>query len=280
MELPPELRKMVYTELLQDEKPIALVYDKFSRSGDRDKFKSLRRKKYINDGRPLHAPDAFASGRAIMSVSKLIHQEASAVGYGVNTFHFAAIPTFLRFLEDIGDMRQHLRHIELKLNDVALGSLHIIEILRYLEEAKGLRSIIINHDAVCGQLTQPPKLRKSFLNSMGSLLGVLQNASEDGKGLRGVLGRFTVASHLCFSCKNLEKIAEDPRSTPEEKGVAIERIGRCREPYRGCAGCALNISSPKPPPGVFPGDEHCKALTSKIREMLHKGFYHSGETVA
>lgn len=120
LDLPPEIRNLIYEELLKEEKPI--VVDTLSSPSQVERPVSL-----------------VSTAFAILRSNKQILSECAPLAYGSNTFGFYGYPPLRLFLESIGSMRKHLRHIKI------FGSRYHTSLatttLNKLKDAKDLQSL-------------------------------------------------------------------------------------------------------------------------------------------
>ncbi|KAK5708635.1 hypothetical protein LTR17_020525 [Elasticomyces elasticus] len=153
LDLPPELRVMVYEMLLQEPAPIQIWSYKPAHQPRRPCRATFRDVKLHGKldwnsqaGKWLGQPPTCV--RSLFRVNEQISSEAAPVLYNTNTFTFQRARDLRIFLNTIGAMREHLRYIRLTdLNGCAVqdGSISF----DFLQHAKGLSTLSLNHGAVC-----------------------------------------------------------------------------------------------------------------------------------
>ena len=155
--LPPEIRKEIYSYLLIEEKRVVI-----SRYKDKAQYRVVRMGSYRNPNRTDSTYDrdtrvwtkAAPGPDALLLVNKLVSQEAAQVLYGLNHFEFENVAALQSFLENVGDSRQHLRHVALLGRSILYRYkwTAMDTSLRLLTQATGLRSLELPHIAFCGTL--------------------------------------------------------------------------------------------------------------------------------
>lgn len=145
MDLPAEIRTMIYAELFEESKDIAIhshkpynqpcrpVRGSFVSGPHADRAGLTWNQTTAKwEGQP---PSAYA----ILRTSKKIFEEAAPVAYGHNTFSFPLLSDVNLFLANIGEMRSHLRHIGLGRNGWQVS--YVRTVSNKLKDAKGLRTL-------------------------------------------------------------------------------------------------------------------------------------------
>lgn len=99
LDLPPELRNIIYSHLLGDGLRMLIALDR-SQSG--------RQRQHQHHSKSILHP-------SILSTCKSIRKETRPILYGANTFIFHFPDHIMNFSDSIGDNRNHLRHITLCL---------------------------------------------------------------------------------------------------------------------------------------------------------------------
>ncbi|KAL8762477.1 MAG: hypothetical protein Q9184_001512 [Pyrenodesmia sp. 2 TL-2023] len=128
--LPPEIRNIIYCLCLVDEHPIALeVADShgWDTSDDEHSMSSDMSCEYVCDNSVTWRRSAVPSQRPtvcteLLCVSKAIHDEASAILYGSNTFELVGDYCWndlaLFYWQSLERYRQHVRRLNLEFPDV------------------------------------------------------------------------------------------------------------------------------------------------------------------
>jgi hypothetical protein len=101
------------------------------------------------------AGDLGTSSTAILLVNKVVHQEATPVFYGANSFFFDNSGALQDSLAWIGQSKQYLRHVEIDGNHgrgikYNASWTALDRSLSLLGPAKGLRALHFYHNGFCG----------------------------------------------------------------------------------------------------------------------------------
>lgn len=150
LDLPPELRGMIYDLLLQEPEGIAIRTHKpvgLARRPVRSTFRTAAHKEMQWDKLSGKWIGQKPSNFSLLRVNRQIRDEAAAVAYGNHAFNFSDMAATVIFLETIGSMRKHLRHIGLYLAQYKHGKAP--RIFSLLKDAEGLCSLRIDHHAIC-----------------------------------------------------------------------------------------------------------------------------------
>lgn len=210
MDLPIELRKMVYAELMVDAQDVECetikVYKGSSRRAVRKGFTNTNAhrglewnktaKKWI--GQPH-------SNFMILRVCAEVNEEAAQVAYGSNRFRFYDATHMAIWLKGIGGMRHHLRvlHLSGGYRDVKMPS-----IFRALRNATNLRIFSIEHDAITRyKATILPKAA-TIATHCSKMVKHLQHAKRFRLRHQGVLNIVQIVSEYskhCYDCKRGHK---------------------------------------------------------------------------
>ncbi|KAK5699345.1 hypothetical protein LTR17_023314 [Elasticomyces elasticus] len=196
LDLPPEIRSVIYGLALRLEKPLQLngrlgsppsvvnyVYSPhlYILYGKEDEIEHVQ---------PAH-PTTPNLNVNLLQVSRQVYDEAVPILYGANTFAFSAIgrasdALLHSFLQEIGTSRKHLRHIKLlEIHNYATlrSALHL------LKEAKQLDSFECSSN-VLSKLTITSNV-KSFI----PWLKTLQKTASADPERKGALDILLINSH-------------------------------------------------------------------------------------
>ncbi|KAK5135687.1 hypothetical protein LTR08_004988 [Meristemomyces frigidus] len=154
LDLPPELRKMVYGYLFDENGAIKLETHKPVREARRPVrtgFRNAKQHKGLTwskaDGKWI---GQVSSNHAIMRVNQQLLQETAAVAYGTTTFAFTDMSDLNIFIDTIGDMCAYLKHVYVRCS---YNSTKALSVFNNLKAAKALRSITFDHNIVCSRRT-------------------------------------------------------------------------------------------------------------------------------
>ncbi|KAK5728924.1 hypothetical protein LTR15_002065 [Elasticomyces elasticus] len=183
MDLPPELRKMVYGFMLLERPPQRHFYaSKKNEAGSstprpahprsssrRCTYKSASRdRRPVRSGFNWHEKSAKRAGiawdnyrgkvigqepsaLALLRVSKQLLQESAPIIYGEHRFYFPDMGVMECFLSTIGGMRHFLKHLKVE----GYMSTKCRPAFKLLKDAKNLRTIEMSHEAVCDRKRSP-----------------------------------------------------------------------------------------------------------------------------
>ncbi|KAK5686084.1 hypothetical protein LTS10_002198 [Elasticomyces elasticus] len=191
LDLPPEIRNIIYGLALTHEKPLQLIWHPLI-------SKAFKLANYVYQEphwfeRELHKKPIPYINANLLQVNHQVYNEAVPILYGANTIAFSALygpsdDLLYVFLKKIGSSRKHLRHIKiLRVNNFTTlrSALHL------LKEAKQLDSFecgwIILH-----RLTKTPGNVKSFV----PWLKTLQKTARANPGRKGALDILLFNPHL------------------------------------------------------------------------------------
>ncbi|KAK4541851.1 hypothetical protein LTR36_007383 [Oleoguttula mirabilis] len=152
MDLPPELRQMVYDLLLTEEDDVGISTYKIEsepRKLCRDSFRTRYRTEKIKwvQLKEVAASDPPSSLSSLLLLSKQVQQEAGTSFYANNTFRFESLTDMKFFLESIKDFRRFLRYIRLCVDGYT--STKARDTFQLLKDATSLRSFVVHHDTLC-----------------------------------------------------------------------------------------------------------------------------------
>lgn len=154
LDLPAELRQMIYEYLLWEAKPVVLVSYHPKGKARRmveEKFRSTSGHAGQKWDTAASKYDGQKPGMlSLLRASKQLRREAAPIAYGLNTFTFFGTKDLTQFLKTIGGNAKHLRQIVV---DEQFGYSckrpDTMAALRLLAVATGLRSLTLSHDIVC-----------------------------------------------------------------------------------------------------------------------------------
>ncbi|EME85642.1 uncharacterized protein MYCFIDRAFT_82619 [Pseudocercospora fijiensis CIRAD86] len=141
LDLPPEIRNLIYDELLREHRPVRIATYKAKGRARRAVRSTLHQS---HPGLTWNSKFGTWTGQAssahvILQVNKQMLAEAAPIAYGSNVFQLDDHRGLRDFLEGIGSMRAHLKQIRLLspiyYSTVAITALH------KLKDAKGLASL-------------------------------------------------------------------------------------------------------------------------------------------
>ncbi|KAK4900248.1 hypothetical protein LTR27_002472 [Elasticomyces elasticus] len=219
MDLPPELRKMVYELVLLDEKSKKITIDSYKPIGQ------LRRPvqqgfRWTHRNGPHHGLTwdkakgkwlgQKRSNLGVMRVSHQMREETAPFVYGLQNFHCLDMSAMEVFFETIGDMRGYLKHLSLDTYGYKPSKSHTI--FRLLRDAKSLRSITISHDMLCDDKRTYHHGKRTTVEGLvgeaAPMLKALHNSREDDKTAVSVFDIIKIErSKICFQC---EKFKDKP----------------------------------------------------------------------
>ncbi|KAK3616387.1 hypothetical protein LTR56_025988 [Elasticomyces elasticus] len=214
MDLPPELRKMVYELVLLDEKTKQITIDSYKppglpRRAVQSGFRSSRR------GGPHHGLTwDKAKGKwlgqkptnmGLLRVSHQVRHETAPFVYGLQTFHCLDMSAMEIFLQTIGsDMRGYLKH--LPFNEYGYKPGKEYPIFRLLRDAKSLRRMTFPHDLICtDKKTWHFGKRislESLVHAAAPMLKALHETREDDDAAVPVFDIIELEKpRICYQCQ-------------------------------------------------------------------------------
>lgn len=136
-QLPPEIRKEIYSYLLVESNTIAIK--RFLPAGTEHKYDTVA----------LRSRKKRSSG--ILRVNKFVNKEAAQVMYGCNKFEFMDAEALHHFLEQIGDARRHLCHVGIYQDELLFRNSRnaMKRSIRMLAAMRGLRTVEVSHSILC-----------------------------------------------------------------------------------------------------------------------------------
>ncbi|KAK3669315.1 hypothetical protein LTR78_010814 [Recurvomyces mirabilis] len=170
MELPPELRKMVYDLLLDGSSTIHITTHKPAHERKRAVMASFRDKARHKDMKWDSTNGKWVgqmpSELSIMGVNKQLHGEVASAIYGDRTFRLNFYADAHIFLETVNRMRAYLQRIILATCG-STARCKLLPVLEHLLHTASLRSLRIDHEAFCSYLWNWNSRNGSFSNVQG-----------------------------------------------------------------------------------------------------------------
>ena len=209
MDLPAEIRTMIYGHLLEEDSLIGMSTYKPNQQKRRPVRESFVAGTYTArqglswDRESKKWKGHEPSAASILSVSKLLTQEAAPVLYGNNTFQFFNLGDLDVFLECVGNMRAGLRCISLRsrYSSRVWNNSKAPSVVRKLKDAKYFHTLTIGHDIVCPGWPWDVQLSpEAAVSSIRPLLKVLHKAQKAGAAPNDVLDLIKVDFKKCFNC--------------------------------------------------------------------------------
>ncbi|KAK5703482.1 hypothetical protein LTR17_022082 [Elasticomyces elasticus] len=224
MDLPPELRKMVYGFVLlasERRSPVKrakkIVIEEMLRvhidthkAASRDRRpvrsgfnwteKSAKRAGVAWDNDRGKVIGQEPSALALLRVSKQIFFETAPVIYGERRFCFPDMGVMECFLSTIGGMRHFLKHLEVE----GYMSTKCRPAFKLLKDAKSLRTITVSHDAVCDRKRSPGDqlIGTKFISEILPMLKGQHELNVNGDREATILDMFAVLdTQPCFHCR-------------------------------------------------------------------------------
>lgn len=209
LDLPPEIRQMMYDILLEEEDPISMTTYKpvyRPRRPCRDTFRSRRSPDHLpyrwNSaiGKWVDMPPSPA--RTLLLLNKQIYAEVVPTIYGSNTFAFDDLKDTRLFLETIGSNRKHLRRLSLDGTANSYTAKDAKPMFKLLKHAKGLRSITFYHNTLCRTGYNHATIEK-LVEDAEVLLQSLYISQMKAHGSTNVLDLFkvTASADKCYECE-------------------------------------------------------------------------------
>ncbi|KAI5368373.1 hypothetical protein Slin14017_G034090 [Septoria linicola] len=208
LDLPAEIRNMVYQELYSYSE--AVVLSKVKPRDSKARAVSLRRN-YGAEKRTLYGRENARydyekrqwvemppSTLNLILACRLVREEASAILYGQNSFRFDDFTTGLLFLDGLGNSRQHLRKVE--FGQRAYKKSKARSVFHKLKDAKGLRSITIDSSYAHTQGWQSDSslTAEMIANGCKTLLSKLHKSRGNNSGLPGVADIIHLTWSKCY----------------------------------------------------------------------------------
>ena len=249
LDLPAEIRTMIYSLLLEEDGDINISTYKPVHKPRRPVRRGFLAGPFTSrGGLTWNKEDCKWEGQEpiahnLLSVSKFIRQEAAAVAYGNNTFNFSSPADSDMFLSSIGTMRKYIRDISFDMRSYmrtkAASTFH------KLKDAKSLRSITLNHELICNNALYyysrscPPE---RLVADLTPLLRVLRKDQKSGSSAYDMLELIQIEFTRCSVCK---------AGPPKEGLQCVYKTRRC------------GVTCAETP-------EHCEMVRQKIRKLVVK----------
>lgn len=248
LDLPPELRQMIYELLVVGDGPIRMtthkpvgqprrpVLDSFINYGEHKKYQWDR-----NTGKYIDQPP---STWAILRVNKQIFNEVAPIAYGANRFEFLASAELKCFLDSIKSMRSYLKHLKIEESYFQVTAAR--SILYSLRDANALRSLAIPHTWFCQYAGNRYYNRRytvtveDFVNLAARRLKAWHKAGKSANNTIDALTvlRVSYSKGTCYECR---VIATDGSAC---RGTGVCEV-KCKE-----------------------HEAHCEKLTEKLRAVV------------
>ncbi len=150
-DLPAEIRNMIFSYLLEEEKPIVMATAKRVNHPRRPVRIDWNSRNERNAGLDWDTKagewrNKPPSALSLLRANKQIFEEAASIVYG-NHFKFLKFACLKIFLESIGDMRRFLRHIT--IGRTGYNRNQATPIFKNLKESVNLRTLTFGHEDVC-----------------------------------------------------------------------------------------------------------------------------------
>ncbi|KAI5368300.1 hypothetical protein Slin14017_G033360 [Septoria linicola] len=208
LDLPIEIRQMIYGYLLTREEPIKLkryvgrlVQQSFTQGTTKSDGWNVELRKWRSREQHL---------LAITGVNKEIHQEAAEVLYSTNRFVFQDPQTLSLLSKLARGGTHHFRHIELS-SSRGDSSGHLAAAINVLKDCASLRSVRLPHASVCYNFDPASNFRsrrsadsisaKTLVDACLPLLFNLQKARHQRQIMGNVVDILSNATCDCAWCK-------------------------------------------------------------------------------
>ncbi|KAK3722034.1 hypothetical protein LTR37_002850 [Vermiconidia calcicola] len=252
LDLPPEIRTMIYAFLLGDKKTITMtsvkpVYD--SRRAVQQGYDDHKRHPGLDwDRKTAKWIGQKPSPAALLRVSQQFLHQTAPVLYGNNSFYAFDFSSLLLFLESIGSMRQYLRHLLVGNQGYMVSKVR--PVLNKLKDAADLRSFSLDHTNVCGESYRSYTGTVSpdrFVRDATPMLKAINKSQKDSDSGFTVLDIVTLSSKLCPLC--------DPHGQSYQADA-----DKCFDDNRW-SGCQVKCKDLA---------EHCQEVEAKLRKLVAK----------
>ena len=204
MDLPPELRKMVYEELFSQ--PGKTEMDQIKPVGQpRRPCRPGFEVRKLHEGMKWDSTFGKWIGQtpshfSLLRVSKQLFKESAPVAYG-GTFDLPTMGVAAAFFPAIGSMGEYLRHID--LSGYAHQKTKLRTVFRGIGNASALRSIGLPHTFICSRSRFLSMPMWAFLEVLRPFLLKMHKNRKDVDTAVQVLDLFHIkASNPCRYCKD------------------------------------------------------------------------------
>ncbi|KAK5674921.1 hypothetical protein LTS10_012333 [Elasticomyces elasticus] len=204
MDLPPELRKMVYEILLSEVNAIEIETHKVVREDRRPVRKGFGDKVAHNTMKWESATGKWIgqvpSTFALLRVSKQLLNETAPVAYGSNVFNLDCFKVAELFLKTISSMRQYFRAVQ--FGQYAYQKAKARGIFDFLADAVKLRSITIKHRTVCAGERYHRSSPNELVEMCWAAFQKMHTVRKTDSNAVPVLDLLQIdLPRLCFACK-------------------------------------------------------------------------------
>jgi hypothetical protein len=260
-DLPLELRQKIYTLAFSSSDTTKLAaYPRPKNSERRSKEVALP---VLEDGQAQRTPKHNTS---LLWVNKQVSADALPILYGYHKFIFVNTRALELFLDQIGDMKKHLRHVELGPcgYDHEFGALYNATKRSFtmLAAATGLQTLGVSHYDFCRtcHIPDPNNSINNLVSASAQLLQAILNARK-AKGLKpdleGLLEVVKIQLPPCAGCAICKK-----SGPPHGSGKRIIGFKEGSLPRRLRCCCRCNLAEAN-------NQILMKNFKRSVRETLH-----------
>ncbi|KAK4544500.1 hypothetical protein LTR36_004072 [Oleoguttula mirabilis] len=176
VDLPAEIRQMVYDLLLREEGHISITTHK-QRGMPRLACRKVVETVSVGDkkvGRRVQA--RFNVLDTLLRISKQVADEAATTFYGNNSFAFDNLSNMEVFLTGMGSQRKHLRYLRLAPDGYTASKARPTFTL--LKDAAGLRTFAFDHNTICKRMKEMAADLKALFTYIDSIHRSQKEAGE------------------------------------------------------------------------------------------------------
>lgn len=231
LELPLDIRRMIYDELLLDPGPIDITTYKPKGAPRHAVSYQLAFRRDLGFWNPetRKFQHGTTNNIGVMQVNRQIRQEASTAMYGGNTFRFDKFNTCQLFLSRLGDIRVHIRHIAFFAH--AYQKTKARGMFLQLKDVNGLRTINISYREFDDLFAGGPHLWsvKQLAADCKIMMTALHKFRQGRSNLPSVLELIKVTWSICTGCAKAKKregesnVACPECTTIREAGKATQK---------------------------------------------------------
>ena len=242
MNLPPEIRTMIYGLLLTEEAPVQIrtrqTNGRHQRPVRESFLNTAEHKSYDKDSKTGKWIGMDPSSASIIRTSRIIHIEAAPILYGTNSFFLGQILDLGVFLNTIGKNRKYIKQMRLLSTYGKSTSRKVETAMEPLGRAIGLRLLQVHHDMFCHQSCADldKEIMKSRVEAFKPHLRQILAVKED-RTVQEVVDMIQVTWQKCGMCSDGNK------------------CGQCSNSWSGRIKCN-NAAA------------HCDAIGVEFRKML------------